>query len=146
MKRLAFLFVCVFALNLVTLAANDKPIQFEEMPKQAQSFVKKYFSAHSVALIKMETDFMSKSYDVIFTNGDKLEFDKKGNWTNIDCEHSAVPAELVPDTVRGYVEKQYPAAKVVKLELTDRKGYEVELSNGVDIEFDKKFNVIDIDR
>lgn len=25
----------------------------------------------------METDWFDKSYDVIFTNGDKLEFDKK---------------------------------------------------------------------
>ena len=31
-------------------------------------------------------------------------------------------------------------------ELTDRKGYEVDLSNGFDIEFDKKMNVIDVDK
>lgn len=146
MKRLAFLFVCIFTLNMVTLAANDKPIQMEEMPRLAQQFVKKYFSGHSVALIKMETDFLSKSYDVIFTNGDKVEFDKKGHWTKIDCEHSVIPTGLVPDTILGYVQKQYPTAKILSLELTDHKGYDVELSNGVDIEFDKKFNVIDIDR
>ena len=28
-------------------------------------------------MAKMETDWFDKSYDVIFTNGDKLEFDKK---------------------------------------------------------------------
>ena len=146
MKRLAFLFVCMFMLNLVALAAHDKPIKFEEMPKQAQQFVNKYFAQQSVALIKMETDFMSKSYDVIFTNGDKVEFDKRGHWTKIECEQSAVPTELIPDTILGYVQKQYPSAKVLKIEKTDRKGYEIDLSNGVDIEFDKKLNVIDIDR
>lgn len=146
MKRLIFLLACVFALSLVAAAANDKPIKFEEMPKQAQQFVKKHFPTLSIALIKMETDFLSKSYDVIFTNGDKLEFDKRGKWTNIDCEHSVVPVELIPDTILGYVQKQSPKATIMKIEITDRKGYEVELSNGVEIEFDKKFNVIDIDR
>ena len=42
-------------------------------------------------------------------------------------------------------QKQYPNAKILKIELTDRKGYDVGLSNDVDVEFDKKFNVIDID-
>ena len=45
-----------------------------------------------------------------------------------------------------YAKKAYPDAKVVKIEVTDRKGYDVDLSNGFDIEFDKKMNVRDIDR
>ena len=145
MKRIAFLFVCMLTMNLTVLAGNDKPIQVSDMPKQAQEFIKKYFSGHSVAMAKMETDFMSKSYDVIFTNGDKVEFDKKGKWTNIDCEHSVVPADVVPAPIKEYVQKQYPTAKILKIEMSDRKGYELELSNDIDIDFDKKFNVIDID-
>ena len=43
------------------------------------------------------------------------------------------------------MQKQYPNAKILKIELTDRKGYDVGLSNDVEIEFDKRFNVIDID-
>lgn len=146
MKKLTFLFVCMFAMSLTVWAAKDKPIQVTDMPKQAQRFIQKYFSDHSVAMAKMETDFMSKSYDVIFTNGDKVEFDKKGNWTNIDCEHSVIPVEVVPAAIKEYVQKQYPAAKILKLEITDRKGYELELSNGVEIDFDKHFRVIDFDR
>ena len=42
-------------------------------------------------------------------------------------------------------QKQYPTAKILKIEMSDRKGYELELSNDIDIDFDKKFNVIDID-
>jgi hypothetical protein len=89
---------------------------------------------------------MSKSYDVIFTNGDKVEFDKKGNWTNVDCKHSQVPQAIIPVAIQQYVSKNYPDAKVLKIELTDHKGYEVDLSNGFDIEFDKKMRVIEIDR
>ena len=116
------------------------------MPKKAQSFVQKHFADQSVAVAKMETDFLDKTFDVIFTNGDKVEFDKKGNWTNVDCEHTQVPVAVIPQPIQEYVTKNYPNAKVVKIEKTDRKGYDVDLNNGFDLEFDKKFRVVEIDR
>ena len=146
MKKLVFLFACLFAMTLNVSAGNDKPIQVTEMPKSAQQFIKKHFADQSVAMAKMETEFMDKSYDVIFTNGDKVEFDKKGKWTSVDCKHTQVPAEVIPVDVQKYVTRNYPDAKIQKIEVTDRKGYEIDLSNGFDIEFDKKMNVIDIDR
>ena len=48
--------------------------------------------------------------------------------------------------IQQYLAKNYPDAKILKIEKTDRKGYEVDLNNGFDIEFDKKFNVIEFDR
>ena len=89
MKKIVFLFVCLLAVSLNVSAGNDKPIQVSEMPKSAQQFIKNHFADQSVAVAKVETEFMDKSYDVIFTNGDKVEFDKKGKWTKVDCEHTA---------------------------------------------------------
>jgi len=146
MKKMLFLFACLFAMSLNVSAGNDKPIQVTEMPKAAQQFIKNHFASQSVAMAKMETEFMSKSYDVIFTNGDKVEFDKRGHWTNVDCEHSQVPQAIIPMAIQKYVAKNYPDTKVLKIEVTDRKGYDVDLNNGFDIEFDKKFRVIEIDR
>ena len=146
MKKMMFLFVSLFVMDLAVFADNDKPIQVTEMPKEAQSFVKSHFANQSVAVAKMETDFFDKTYDVIFTNGDKVEFDKKGNWTKVDCEHTQVPQAVIPAAIQQYVSKNYPDAKVVKIEKTDRKGFDVDLSNGFDIEFDKKMRVVEIDR
>jgi len=146
MKKLAFLFVGLFVLSLSVWAYDDKPIEVSEMPKAAQQFIQRHFANQSVAVAKMETDFMAKSYDVIFTNGDKVEFDRKGKWTNVDCEHSQVPQEVIPIAIQKYVSKHYPEAKVLKIELTDRKGYDVELNNGLEVEFDKNFKVREIDR
>ena len=146
MKKIVFLFISLFAMNLVVLAGNDKPIQVSEMPKAAQLFIKNHFADLSVAMAKVETDFLDKNYDVVFTNGNKVEFDKKGNWTNVDCEHTQVPVAILPEAIRQYVAKNYPDAKVLKIEVTDRKGYDVELSNGFELEFDKRMNVIDVDR
>jgi len=57
-----------------------------------------------------------------------------------------VPQAIIPAAIQQYVNKNYPDAKVLQIELTDRKGYDVDLSNGFELEFDKRFNVIEIDR
>ena len=116
------------------------------MPKAAQQFIRNYFPGHSVAVAKVEMEFMSKSYDVIFTNGNKVEFDKKGKWTQVDCEYTEVPQAILPVEIQKYVARHYPGKKVVKIEMTDRKGYEIELNDGLELEFDKRKKVIDIDR
>lgn len=145
MKKWTFVFISMFIMNVSVWAGNDKPIQVTELPKSAQSFIKNHFADQSVAVAKMETEFMDRSYDVIFANGDKVEFDKKGKWTKVDCKHGQVPQGIIPMPIQKYIAKNYPDVKVIKIELTDRKGYEVDLNNGLDIEFDKRMNVKDID-
>lgn len=144
MKKLVFLLVCLFTLSTVAKADDDKPIQITQMPKTAQQLIKQHFAENKVALAKVENDFFNKSYDVIFTNGDKVEFDKKGNWKEIDCKYSLVPVALIPSTILQYVNAHYPDVKVLKIE-RDKKDYEVKLSNRTELKFDMNFNLIDID-
>ena len=144
MKKVLILLVCLFTLQTVAWADDDKPIQVNQLPQQAQTFIKANFANSKVAMAKMETDWLDKSYAVIFTNGDKLEFDKKGAWTEVNCKYSVVPVAVVPAAIRKYVTTNYPDAKMLKIE-RDKHDYEVKLSNGWEIKFDLKFNVIDID-
>lgn len=144
MKKVFLFLVCLFTLQTVVMADDDKPIQINQLPQPAQAFIKQYFPATKVAIAKMETDLFDKSYDVIFTNGDKLEFDKRGAWTEINCKYSAVPVSVIPVQIQKYVSANYPEVKVLRIE-KDRKDYEIKLSNGWEIKFDFKFNVIDID-
>ena len=145
MRKVLLILVCLFGFSVYAMSSNDKPIQITDMPKQAQLFINKYFNSKAVAMAKMETDLFSKSYDVIFTNGDKLEFDKNGVWTNVDCKHTLVPKDILPKEILNYLNANYPDLNVRQIEKTDNKGYEVELSNGVELEFNKKFQVIDIE-
>lgn len=145
MKKYVFLLVSLFVFNLTVLADDDKPIKVTEMPGEAQTFIKKHFANQSVAVAKMEKDWMDRSYEVIFTNGDKVEFDKKGKWTEVDCEYSQVPVAVIPAAIQKYINQHYPNTKVLKIELKDKRGYEVELSNDIELEFDKHFNITDID-
>ena len=85
-----------------------------------------------------------KSYDVIFIDGNKVEFDRNGVWTNVDCKYTEVPEGIVPGEIAGYVKEHFKDVKIVQIEKEDRR-YEVELSNGVDLKFNNSFKLLDVD-
>ncbi len=136
--------VCLVTFQVSAFADNDKPISMSQLPATAQQIIKKHFSGKKVALAKMETGLFEKSYDVVFNNGEKVEFDRKGNWTEIDCKMSSVPAALIPAKIKQYVKSTYPGAKIIQIEV-DASEYEVKLSNRLEVTFNKSFQVIDID-
>lgn len=144
MKKLFLLCLCLFTLHAGVRADNDKPIQVNQLPQQAQQFIKQHFTDNHIAMAKVETDWLDKSYDVIFTNGNKVEFDKRGEWKEIDCKYSFVPLGTVPTAILKYVTATYPGVKILKIE-RDKRDYELKLSNRWELKFDLKYNLIDID-
>lgn len=145
MKKILTLLLCLFAIQVAANASDDKPISFEQLPAQSQQMIKKHFQNQSIALVKMESEIFDKSYEVIFTNGDKIEFDKKGIWKEIDCKYTQLPAAIVPVEIQNYVAKNYPETKITKIEKEGKGCHEIELKNGLDLKFDSKYNLIDID-
>lgn len=136
--------LCLFVVSVNAVASNDKPIEVSQLPQAAQQILKKDFAKMKVALAKMESGLFDTSYDIIFTNGDKVEFDRNGNWTELKCKYSQVPVRLIPAAISNYVKKNYPSAKILEIE-RDRSEYDVKLSTGMEITFNKKFQVTDID-
>lgn len=134
----------VLLLGTAAMADNDKPIKVSNLPVVARQVISKHFTNRKVALAKVESGILNKNYDVIFTNGDKVEFDKKGAWTEIDCKRTTVPTALVPAAIRAYVNGHYEGNRIVKIG-REKRQYEVELSNGIELKFNDKFQVTDVD-
>ena len=135
---------CMMSFNIVANAGNDKPINVNELPAKAQTLLSKHFKGQKVMLATIESGVVSRSYDVVLRNGTKLEFDKKGNLTEIDCKQGIVPSQLIPQPIKNYLKENYRGKTVRKIEL-NKKEYEVELTNGIDLTFNKHFQLIDID-
>ena len=135
---------CMLSCNVVANADNDKPISVNALPAKAQSLLNQHFNGQKVMLATIESGVISKSYDVVLKNGTKLEFDKKGNLTEIDCKQATVPAHLIPQAIKDYLKDNYAGQSVKKIEIK-RNEYEIELSNGLDLTFNKHFQLIDID-
>ncbi len=146
MKKL----LAVMALILMlagSAAARDRVTRdTQALPAEAQSILKKYYAKVPVNHIKIESKtFGGNSYDVVLNNGTELDFDSKGNLEEIDCGMNAVPSGLLLKSIRDYVSKNFDGKKIVSLDIKSH-GYEIELSDGTDLEFDRSgaFKKIDI--
>ena len=145
MKKLMITFSILVPFGINTACAdNDKPIAVTQLPQAAQQFIKTHFPKEKVAFAKLERDFLETTYEVLFTNSTKVEFYKDGEWKEVDCKYSTVPAKIVPAQIAQYVAQNYPDAQVVQID-RDRRDYEVKLTNGWELTFDLNFNLIDID-
>lgn len=141
----------LFALSLFTFsmfassayADLEEPIQVAQLPTRAQQFIKLHFPNIKPQLVIKETEGIRKTYEFVGFDSVRIEFDNKGNWTDVE-KRSGVPSNIVPDFATSYVNTHYEEAKIVKIE-RDSRTYDVELSNGIDLEFTKSGKLIDID-
>lgn len=145
MKRLSILAAAILSFGILTASAgDDTPITVGQLPQTAQNFIRSHFPDHKVAYAKEERDLMKLSYDVVFADGTKLEFDKNGDWKEVDTKPATVPAAIVPERIATYIRSNYPDAAIVAIDRSPRK-YEVELSNGLEVKFDIRYNFIGVD-
>ena len=144
MRIMMIAIYCILSCNILASAGNDKPISVTTLPIKAQILLTNYFGNQKVALATIESGIVNRSYDVVLQNGTKLEFNKKGELTEIDCKQGVVPVKLIPLYIKNYLQNNYPRQSVKKLEIKKNE-YEVELSNGMDLTFNKHFQLIDID-
>ena len=137
--------VAIMVMFATATQAQDKVISFNQLPQAAQSFITTHFEQKNVSYITEDSEFLSGTdYEVKFNDGKKVEFDSKGNWTEVDMEKDAVPASIVPAAIVAHVNKAFPNNSIVQIKKSSRK-YEVELSNGLDLEFNSKGNFLRID-
>ena len=128
-------------------ADNERSMPVTQFPQSAQQFIKQHFADKKVVISKVETDFLEKVYVVVFANGDNVEFYRNGEWKEIECKYSQVPAAAVPSFITKYVSENHPDTKIISVEKDkDDKEYEVKLSNRWEMKFDFKGNLVDLDR
>ena len=87
---------------------------------------------------------MYKDYEVVLNDGTQIDFSSSGEWQEVAVRNGSVPAELIPEGVTRYLSQHYPDMEVRRVD-RDRRTFEVELSNGLELTFDKHCRLIDID-
>ncbi len=139
MKKYLFLMFLPMVIGLASCDYHDKMVDAGDLPTKTTMFIADYFPGCNIVSIDKDRDFGSVSYDVVLSCGVKLEFDKSGNWTEIDCSPNEVPNALVPDKILEYVVSKYPDNHIVKIE-HKWSNYQIELNNDLELVFDKNGN------
>ncbi|MCM1108082.1 MAG: PepSY-like domain-containing protein [Clostridium sp.] len=116
-----------------------------KLPAAAKTSVSKNFPTQKISYIKIDKSLLGDTYEVVLSNGTEVEFNNKGEWKEVDCKQGVfVPNGYIPGTIRKYLKKEFPGVNVKKIEKKTRR-YEVELSNGLDADFDLNGNLLKLD-
>ena len=118
-------------------AADEYAHDAAALPKAAREMIASNFKS-AVSVVKIDKDFGRVSeYEVVLADGTEVSFDAAGNWENVEvAKSSEVPSAVVPKGVRAYVAANHKGQRVVGIE-KERRGYDVELSNGIDMKFSR---------
>lgn len=134
MKKILLL-LAALVMTLSVAARDEISHDPSVLPEAALSIIKNNFKA-KVSFVKIDRDFGRVSdYEVILTDGSEIKFDREGNWKEVEgSAMSSVPSYFVLQPIRDYVAKNHKGAKIVGID-KERGGYEIALSNGIDIKF-----------
>lgn len=123
---------------------NERPVGYGELPAEAQSFLETHFATVEFSHAILDQEILGDEYQVMLSNGTKIEFDDNGNWTEVDCRHSAVPAAIVPAAIAQYVNDHYAGSTIVELK-RERNGWEAKIDRGLELTFNNNMQIVEID-
>lgn len=145
MKKIMLTAALLFAGITASLADNDRPIALDKLPAAAQTFLKTHFADLTLAYAVEDPKFVGSEYEVTYTDRTEVDFRSNGEWSSVERRYAAVPASIVPAQISAYVAKSSFSNQYIKKVERDAYTWEIELSNGIEIKFDREFHVIDID-
>ena len=118
-------------------SSNSRVLDFHQLPAKAQSFIKTHFADKEITLVFSDDEFIDRDYEVSFADGTKVDFNRSGEWTNIDMgKNQRVPASAMPAAINSFVTGRHPNNYVVDID-KDFLEYKVELNNGIEIYFER---------
>ena len=122
MKRINYLLIVLSLLSVMACAGNDKITSDTNiLPVSSRQFISDHFKDIPVSHIQIEK-----------------------NLIRIKRHGLPIPPAIIPEVIQDLIKKNYSSNKVVKIE-KEIRDYEIKLDNGLEMTFDLKGNLIDID-
>lgn len=145
MKKLLLFLALAAGVATMAQARDTYAHDSSVLPEAARTTIANNFKA-GVSVVKIDKDFGRVSeYEVILDDGTEIGFDRNGNWDNVEVHNTkTVPSTMVPQGIRDAVAKMQPKQRIVGID-KERRGYDIELSNGVEMKFDLNGNFLRYD-
>lgn len=141
MKRIVLLAIGIFAATVMA-SSREVPVTFDQLPSAAKTFVNENFPGETVTMALKDVHGRAE-YDVRLSDGTELEFTHSGALKKISSR-AGISEKLIPDGIRRYVSAHFPGAGYREYEVGKRT-YEVKISNGMELKFNRNFMVMEVD-
>ncbi len=143
MKKHFLTLVAVLLIGFIS-CAKDNLAQLEQLPTKAQEFVKTYFADYQVSYIFADKEFADVDYKIRFEDGTEIEFNAKGEWTDVSGKNNCIPTGFILKEITNYVEANHNNMCITDIEREFNR-ITIELNNQLELEFNSKGKLISYD-
>ncbi|MDE5880254.1 MAG: PepSY-like domain-containing protein [Muribaculaceae bacterium] len=147
LKFLPLFLVALMAVTFWSCSDDDdfKPVANTELPSAAKTFLNTYYQGVNYQTKKDKDD---NEYEVYLSNGHEVDFYSDGEWKDVKAGkkmNETVPVGFYPSEIDSYISDTHPTDGIHEIS-KERYGYDVELTNGTDIEFSSDGSFIRYDK
>lgn len=143
MKKILALALALIAFAAVS-KADDRPVTADQLPAAAKTFIKSYYPDEKISFVTKDDDLIRPDFNVVLSNGVRIDFDNSGSLDKIEVGKTMMPSGIVPVQISDYVSAHFPEVRIIGYEV-GRRTFEVKLSNGMDLKFNTRYALIEID-
>jgi hypothetical protein len=143
MKMICCTLGCLLVLPVLACCDGTRWLAVEDLPRESRTFLEVHFPGIAVDLAVRD----GHEIETRLSNGYRVEFKRGGEWKEVDGGRRVIPASilaLLPAATREYLAARFPGAGVVKID-KKRNGHEVKLSTGLELTFDARGRLREID-
>ena len=140
MKKHILTLAAVLLLSF-TSCAKDNLTQLEQLPTKAQEFVKTYFGDYTIQYVFSDKEFADVDYKVRFEDGTEIEFNAKGDWTDVSSKQACIPTGFILKEIVDFVNANHNGMCITDIEREFNR-ITIELNNSLEIEFNNKGKLI----
>jgi len=130
----------------VVPVAQEQPVQApatQALPEAITAFIKQHFPDATIVGVEPDHDHDGMEYDVYLNDGTQIDFDANNQWDQVEST-KGVPAFFIPEAIATYVKSNYQNMVITKIN-KEYQGYEIELANGLDLNFDRQGRFMGMD-
>lgn len=144
MKNKLFLSAVALGAVFMTSCEKESLIEQSDVPQEIKNYVTTHFPQNNILQTLKDNDGLNLTYDLLLDSSISLEFNRAKEIISIDG-NSKLPDSVIPAKIREYVNTNFPAYFITDWEKESRKVQQIELSNGLDLEFDNDGKYLRID-
>lgn len=121
----------------ISSALADMVVPANQLPAAAQNFISTHFKGVSIGLVERDMN----SFDVVLTDGTKIDFNINGEWTEVDGKYKPIPTGFVPSAVLSKVKATQQNFAIMKVD-REYGGYKFKFNNGMKVYADNNGNIL----
>ncbi|MDH6304931.1 hypothetical protein M2459_001668 [Parabacteroides sp. PF5-5] len=145
MKKYSLLFLWVIFNFSICATAAPSVVYQRHLPRKMQVFLDRHFGKYEIE--KLEYDAEDGECKVKYSNGIEVEFDDFGSLIEIESDYAPLPKSIIdilPSPAIDFIAKRYSQRPIRKIKYKSGT-YKVKLGKSLEIIFDERGNVIEID-